>query len=127
MCTMKKNEKFDEAFEQFKLHDPKWFEYLTDYTYFELMDWYDKTYHLGNGRHNSMEATEFADYAWDKIHETFTPHMLIHSSRLEDYYSLDYMTRDELLSLHTMIKSAALPERRVFDRVKRLIEKLMEL
>lgn len=42
-------------------------------------------------------------------------------------YSLFGMTEDELRSMLAMIKSACLEERRVFNRVKGQIEKILEI
>lgn len=37
-------------------------------------------------------------------------------------YAIDFMNESELRSLHAMIKSACLPERREWNRVKQQIE-----
>lgn len=41
-------------------------------------------------------------------------------------YQLEDMTESDLRSLHAMIKSACLPERQTFNRVKEQIEKLLK-
>lgn len=42
-------------------------------------------------------------------------------------YELANMTKSDLRSLHTMIRSACLPERQTFNRVKEQIEKILGL
>lgn len=130
MSAINRAEKFERDFELFKSQNADWGKYLTDSTYFELMDWYDATYHLGSNDENSGEAHDFANYVWERVHENEQRmEMRVQESRYDGsmYYELAYMTRDDLLSLHTMIKSACLPERQTFNRVKEQIEKILGL
>lgn len=52
--------------------------------------------------------------------------MSVHEVTPGSYEIID-MTKDDLLSLYTMIGSSCLPERRNFDKIKRQIAKLLEL
>ena len=121
---------FDEAFELFKSYDQNWKIHVSDSTYFELKDWFDATYHLGSEEENSEEASEFADYVWNKIHEN-EPRLEMkvqkNAQAVSESYMLVNMNRNELLSLLTMIKSACLPERQTFNRVKEQIEMFLEV
>ena len=129
MNTTNRAEQFDRDFERFKKeYDPRWEEHLTDSTFFELEDWYDGLHNLGSEEENSDEAYDFAIYVWDKIHEN-EPRLEMKVRESYDglgYYTLQNMTEDELRSLLVMIKGACLEERRVFNRVKVQIEKILE-
>lgn len=57
---------YEKLFEQYKQQNPDWAEYLTDSTYYELMDWYDYNHGIDNEECNSDEAHEFVNYIWDK-------------------------------------------------------------
>lgn len=130
MEKVNRAEVFDRYFERFKHKIPGWDLYLTDSTYFLLMDWYDATNHLGSEKENSTEAHAFADYVWDKIHENVPRReMKVHESRYDGtyYYELTGMTGEELRSLYNIIQSAYLPERRVFNSVKEQIKKLLNV
>lgn len=58
--------------------------------------------------------------------EEFTEPMSVHQKILGGYEIVD-MTESDLRSLHAMIKSACLPERQTFNRVKEQIEKILGL
>ena len=64
-----RNKKFDEAFELFKEEYPKWDEYLTDSTYYELKDWYAAKYGFEWDDENGYptEVSEFGDYIWRQL------------------------------------------------------------
>ena len=61
---------YEKLFEQYKQQNPDWAEYLTDSTYYELMDWYDYNHGIDNEECNSDEAHEFVSYIWYKYIET---------------------------------------------------------
>ena len=119
---------FDRDFERFKKDDPNWDRFLTDSTYYELMSWYDAKHKYDNDEMYSEEAHDFANYVWDKIHEN-EPRLEMKVRESYDefgYYTLQNMNEDELRSLLAMINGACLEERRVFNRVKVQIEKILE-
>lgn len=68
------NEAFEADFKEYEKENPKYREYLTDSTYFELMDWYDLTHETKTEKDEdgdivcaSDEAHEFGKYVWVKI------------------------------------------------------------
>ena len=61
---------YEKLFEQYKQQNPDWAEYLTDSTYYELMEWYDYNHGIDNEEGNSDEAHEFVNYIWYKYIET---------------------------------------------------------
>lgn len=134
-----REEKFELDLKKLKEDKPDWDKNLTDSTYFELMDWYDTTYHLGSEEINSCEAREFANYVWEKIHVCDTTNYArekVHvcdttninvSRQSNDTYSLSDITENELRSLLIMIKGACLPERQAFKKVKEQIEEILGL
>ena len=128
MSETNRAELFDREFERFKKDDPNWDRFLTDSTYYELMGWYDAKHKHDNEEMYSEEAHDFANYVWDKIHEN-EPRLEMKVRESYDeigYYTLQNMSEDELRSLLAMIKGACLEERRVFNRVKVQIEKILE-
>lgn len=118
------NKKFDFDFEEYKKSNPNWEKYLTDSTYYELMDWYDSKYGLCCEEHNSDEARDFADYIWDKLHDYDLPDMSVYH-QLHGGYELVNMSEEDLRSLHTMINGSCLPERQRWNSIKQSIEKLL--
>lgn len=121
-----REEKFDIDFKKLKEDNPDLDKNLTDSTYFDLMEWYDATYHLGSEEINSCEAREFANYVWEKIHVYDTTNMNV-SRQANDAYRLSDITENELRSLLNMIKGACLPERQAFNKVKEQIEEILGL
>lgn len=60
------NEQYDKDFEEFRKENPDWNKYLTDSTYYEIMEWYENKYGLANEEHYTDEARNFAYYIWMK-------------------------------------------------------------
>lgn len=60
---------YEQLFKQYRQENPDWADYLTDSTYYEMMDWYDYIHGIDNEEHNSDDAREFANYVWNKYVE----------------------------------------------------------
>ena len=63
------NKEYEKLFKQFKKERPSSIKYLTDSTFFELMDWYDEKQNYDSEEENSQDARNFANYVWDKYIE----------------------------------------------------------
>ena len=122
---MEQNKQFDLEFEEYKIENPDWEKYLTDSTFYELMDWYDFKHGLGCEEHASEEAHDFAKYIWSKIVDERLPEMSVHP-QIQGGYGIVNMSEDDLRSLLTMIKGACLLERRHWNGIKQKIEKMIE-
>lgn len=59
-------ENYEQLFKQYGQENPDWAEYLTDSTYYEMVDWYDYAHGNDNDECSSDEAREFANYVWNK-------------------------------------------------------------
>lgn len=61
------NERFQNDFNEYLKHDPQYYQYFTDSSYYELADWYNTKYapELASEK-NIPEAYEFAKWAFDK-------------------------------------------------------------
>lgn len=66
--TIKVNKEFEEDIKAYAQENPKWLDYLSDSTCFELMDWYDAAHniHTNENECSSDKAHEFAEYVWRK-------------------------------------------------------------
>jgi hypothetical protein len=63
------NDAFESDYKEYEKENPDFRKYLTDSTYFELMDWYDFKHGIETSEDDcaSDEAHEFAEYVWVKI------------------------------------------------------------
>lgn len=66
--TIKINKEFEKDIEAYAQEHPKWLDYLSDSTCFELMEWYDAAHniHTDEDEASSDKAHEFAQYVWCK-------------------------------------------------------------
>ena len=126
MAATSRAEQFDKDMSVYEASHPSWRMYLNVSTFFELMTWYDVKHGLGNDERNSMEACDFASYVMRKARlEDPEPLMSVHEQSA-GVYELSNMSATELRLLLNMIKGAGLEERRAFDKVKCLIERILK-
>lgn len=65
MSDADKSELFDREFEEFKSENPDWKKYLTDSTYYDILNWYEKKHGLCSDDEYSEEGYDFAGYVWE--------------------------------------------------------------
>lgn len=97
---MEINKKFDKAFELFKIENPKWDEYLTDSTYYDLMDWYANKYGFEWDDKNGYddEVGEFATHIWEQLcpqDYDDTEYITVNKELFEDLIKLTKEASDE--------------------------------
>lgn len=105
---MKENQKFEELFEQFKKESPISLQYLSDSTYFEMMDWYDSYYGF-NKEGNSSQARKFAIYIWDKYIES--PKENVQADKERHYIDVDAVRQDFVNEVYRILDADSTNDR----------------
>ena len=116
---------FDKDFEKYKQENPDWNLFLTDSTYYELMDWYDAKHGLGDEDSNSDEARSFASYVWSAVSKPYEMKMIVVPESV-GRYSLLHMDIEHLQSLVRVISSGGLADGRIWYSVKKEIEEILK-